>query len=413
MQINIIKRIVLFIGCMSAVTWMSCSDITEMQREFLDRGEKLYAGKVDSIKVHGGFGRVQIEGLSRYARSAVKCYVTWKHDGEEFLKEYSMDDIIDGEYVKILIPDLPEDSYYFYVQTEDKDGNRSLNEECSGTSYGEMYKMSKIKKFITNQKPEPSHLILKWSRSEDAVKVDLTYDNDKGGKTKLELPGDIMEIELTDWKLGGEMQSITYTLPEANALDTIALDPIKQNFIEKIEYEVNKANFKAVSLPTDIKGNAYGGKIEGIWDGIKGNGQSNRYHSADGDGIPHHLTFDMGAWTHLVRFEIVGRDNYNNWNPKHFQLWGIDSLDGAETTLSSSDLGWETEAQQKGWKLLIDATCSDPVTNSFKLDKDKIKNVRYIRYRVLEVFGPPTIGTGAYGCLQELTFWADELVSVN
>ena len=94
-------------------------------------------------------------------------------------------------------------------------------------------------------------------------------------------------------------------------------------------------------------------------------------------------------------------------------MWGIESIENAETTLPSSDPGWETEAQEKGWKLLIDATCDSPQSNSFTFDKEKVKNVRYIRYRVLEVFGPPSIGTGAYGCLQEITLWADKLTPVQ
>lgn len=409
MQTNIMKQVLGLMGCLFSGMLLSCSDITDMHREFLDRGETTYAGKVDSIKVRGGLGRVQIEGLSRYAKTAEKCYVSW----DDQMKEFLIDEIIDGEKVKILLPDIKEGAYYFYVQTEDKDGNLSLKEECSGLSYGEEFKLSKIKKIILEQKNEHSGLVLKWNLSEDAEKVDLIYDNNEGGKTKLVLPGDVTETKLTDWMLGGEVQAITYSIPEINALDTIALDPFVTHFIESAEFEVDKTNFKSILLPTDIKGNAYGGKPEGIWDGIKGNGQSNRYHSADGEGVPHHLTFDMGVCGHLTGFEIVGRDNYNSWNPKHFQLWGIDSLDGAETTLPSSDPGWEAEAQQKGWNLLIDATCNDPVTNSFKLDKDKVKNVRYIRYRVLEVFGPPVTGSGAYGCVQEMTFWADELISVE
>lgn len=409
MQTNRIKQFLVATNCLLVGVLASCSDITDMHREFLDRGETTYAGKIDSIKVRGGLGRVQIEGLSRYAKTAEKCYVSWNDQHKEFL----LKDIIDGEKVKILLPGIEEGAYYFYVQTEDKDGNLSLKEECSGSSYGDEYKLSKIKKIVAEQKAEPSGLLLKWSLSEDAVKVDLIYDNTQGGKTQLVLPGDVTETRLTDWALGGEIKALTYTLPETNALDTIALDPFVSHFIKEVEYEVNKANFKAVSLPTDTKGNGYGGKLSGIWDGIKGSGEGNRYHSVDGEGVPHHLTFDMGVQAHFTRFEIVGRENYNSWNPKRFQIWGIDSLEGAETTLPSSDPGWEAEAQQKGWTLLIDATCNDPVTNTFKLDKDKVKNVRYIRYRVLEVFGPPAVGSGAYGCVQEMTFWADELVSVE
>lgn len=407
MQNKISKQARMLAVCFLIGILQSCSDITEMQREYLDRGEQIYAGKIDSVKVRGGLERVQIEGLSLYARSNARCYVSW----DDQLREYAMSDIIRGEKVEILIPDIPEGSYYFYVQTEDKDGNKSLRVETSGFSYGEEYKLSKIKKRITDQKAEPSKLILFWGSSEDAVKVDFTYDNSSGGKTTLELPGNIEKLEITDWVLGGEMVAVTYTVPEKNALDTIALDPVVLYFMEEVEYEVDKANFKSVLLPTDIKGNAYSGKPEGIWDGIKGSGSSNRYHSGDGEGVPHHLTFDMGVQAHLTRFEIVGRENHHNWNPKRFQIWGIDSLDGAETTLHSSDPDWEKEAMEKGWKLLSEETNEDPVTNVYQINESLDDKVRYIRYRVLEVFGDgiTTTGTSVYGAVQELTFWSDDI----
>ena len=384
----------------------SCSDITEMQREYLDRGETLYVGRLDSIKFRGGLHRVQMEGLLNYARSASRCVISWNDQSVE----YAIDEISTGDTAKVLIKNLEEGTYRFFVQTFDEEGNKSVKSECYGYVYGDEYIMSQSPKFITEMVPDPDKMTLKWNLSDNAIKVQLSYENISGETVRQMLPGDVKETEIADWKEGGKIECITYTIPEENALDTIPLTPHVQYFPTDVDYEVNKALFKAAILPTDIMGDGYGGKIEGIWDGVAGSGDANRYHSSDGEGVPHHLTFDMGVYADLTRFSIGGREDYHGWNPKRFQLWGIDSIENAETTLPSTDSGWEVEAQQKGWKLLIDATCNDPVSNSFKLDRDKVKNVRYIRYRVLEVFGPPSIGTGAYGCVQEMTFWADRLI---
>lgn len=403
------KIICLLVWMLAGFTLQSCSDITEMQREYLDRGETLYVGKIDSIKFRGGLNRVQMEGLLWYTRSASKCVISWNDQSREF----AVDDISFGDKANVLIDNLDEGTYRFYVQTFDKEGNKSLKEECYGYVYGDEYKMTQSPKYISEMAPDPYKMVLKWNVSDNAILVKLSYENMDGEIISQTLPGNIKETEISDWKKGGKIETITYTLPEKNALDTIALDPSVQYFPTDVEYEINKSTFKAVRLATDIPGNGYGGKIEGIWDGVIGNGESNRYHSADKEGVPHHLTFDMGVFADLTRFKIYGRVGYPNWNPKHFQLWGIDSIENAETTLPSTDPGWEAEAKTKGWKLLIDATNKDPEANEFEFDKDKVKNVRYIRYRVLEVFGPPATGTGAYGCVQEMTFWADRLVSVE
>lgn len=391
------------LSCWIGLMFQSCSDITDMQREYLDRGEKLYVGKIDSVKMRGGLNRVLMEGLLSYARTAERCVITWNDE----TREYLVKDIRKGDTARVLIDNLKEGTYRFTIQTFDAVGNTSLKNEYFGYVYGEEYKLSQTKKFITEMKPEPSKMVLLWNLSDDAIKVDLTYEATDGKMKTLVLPGNVAQTDIIDWKKGGKIETVTYTLPERFALDEIKLDPSIQYFPTEVEYEVKKSNFKAAPLPTDIKGNAYGGRIEGIWDGIEGSGESNRYHSGDKEGVPHHLTFDMGVYADLTRFSIAGRVGYANWNPKHFQLWGIDSLDGAETTLPSSDAGWENEARAKGWKLLIDATNTNTDKNSYTLDKSKTKNIRYIRYRVVTVFGPPSTGEGAYGCVQELSFWAD------
>lgn len=403
----LIKLTLLF--CWIGLMFQSCSDITDMQREYLDRGEKLYVGRIDSVKIRGGLNRVQMEGLLSYARTAERCVITWNDE----TREYLMKDIRKGDTARVLIDNLKEGTYRFAIQTFDIAGNQSLKNEYYGYVYGEEYKMSQTKKFITEMKPEPDKMILFWSLSDDAVKVDLSYETTDGKIKTLMLPGNVSQTDIPDWKKGGKIKTVTYTLPEKFAIDEIKLDPTVLYFPTEVEYEVKKSNFKAAVLPTDIKGNAYGGKIEGIWDGVEGSRESNRYHSGDKEGVPHHLTFDMGVYADLTRFTIAGRADYANWNPKHFQLWGIDSLVGAETTLPSTDANWEKEALAKGWTLLIDATNKVPEKNAYTLDKSKTKNIRYVRYRVLEVFGPPVIGSGAYGCVQEMTFWADGIRQIS
>lgn len=400
------NMIIGFLACiLTGLISQSCSDITSMQREYLDRGETLYVGRLDSIKFRGGLHRVQMEGSLRYARSASRCVISWNDQSQE----YDLADISRDDTAKVLIDNLDEGTYRFTIQTFDDAGNKSVKEECYGYVYGDEYILTQSPKFISEMIPDPYKMTLKWNVSDNAIKVRFSYENSNGEMISQILPGDVKTTEISNWKKGGKIECITYTLPEKNALDTIPLDPYLQSFPTDVEYEIDKSTFKAVGLPTDIAGNGYGGKIEGIWDGVIGSGEPNRYHSADGEGIPHHLTFDMGVYADLTQFKIYGRVGYSNWNPKHFQLWGIDSIEDAETSLPSADPGWEAEAKEKGWKLLIDATCNDPEVNTFTFDKDKVKNVRYIRYRVLEVFGPPSTGSGAYGCVQEMTFWADQL----
>lgn len=386
----------------------SCSDINNMHQKWLDEGETIYVGKLDSLKGNGGFYRVQIYGETRYARSAEKCIVRWEGNEKEFL----MSDIASDGIAKILLEDLEEGNHRFFITTYDKEGNRSIVEECFAQVYGEEYQATETPKLVSIMTPDVEKITLTWSHVEKAKKVKLSYENRAGEMVDLELPGNVSTTEIQDWKKGGKIESITYVLPEEGAIDVIELDKLTQNFPEHVEYEVPKGTFKACILPTDISGRDYqGGGVEALFDGVAGAALPNRYHSGDNDGVPHHLTFDMGLIADLSKVRIEGTTDNSNWNPLRFQLWGRETMDpSAHTTLPSNDPGWENEALEKGWTLIIDATNSDRMYNEHSITKDEPLKVRYVRYRLIRNVHPTS---NAYGCCAELTFWANDVIFVD
>lgn len=393
----------LFIG----LIFQSCSDITEMQREYLDRGKILYVGKIDSVKMRGGLHRVQMQGLLSYARSAVLCQISW----DDQVREYPLETISLGDTAHVLIEGLKEGSYRFFIQTFDKDGNKSLKEECQGYVYGDNYLLSQGKKMISKIVATPEKAIIYWSVEEDAYTITVSYKSKENGKIKtLLLPGNVVTTEIPDWIAGGEITVKTTTLPEKDAYDLIDLTPLMFNF--PLEMEVSKSNFKVVKLPTDIPGNAHGGLIEKIWDGDL---SSMGYHSIESDGVPHHFTFDLGVLANLTSFEMAFRQDFLGWNPVHLQIWGIESLDGAETTLASAHPEWENEAKAKGWKLIADKHNSkEPFIVKHTVDINA-GMIRYIRYRVLEVGGYQgnTVGFQVCSGIQELTLRANQVKNIE
>lgn len=242
MQYRLIINIVLFIGCCFFVgCFQSCSDITDMHKDYLNRGEKIYVGKIDSLKVRGGFGRLQIEGLSRYTRSAERCIVSW---GDEQQIELQMKEIIQGDSVKILLNNLSQGTYRLFVQTFDLFGNKSLKEECLGFSYGEDFKLTQAKKMIMLFDIESTNLILHWNFTETAASVKISYENSKGENIIRFLPGDVIITEIEDWKLGAPIEIVTYVSPEKNALDIIPLDAYIQIFPSVVEYKNEKSKLR-------------------------------------------------------------------------------------------------------------------------------------------------------------------------
>jgi hypothetical protein len=299
----------------------------------------------------------------------------------------------------------------FRVQTYDKEGNTSLNEECFGYSYGNQFTLQATPKLVSKMTPEPAGIILLWTVSEEAEGVEVVYENEAGEEKNLILPGDIVETVITDWKIGGFIKSRTALIPEEGAIDTLYTDWLVQYFPAFVEYEVNKAKIVALQLPGDAT-TGYSGTYTGVFDGILNTG-GNQFHSGDNVGVPQRLTFDLGVRANLTRLEIWARsDGYNNWNPKTIQFWGTDEdIADAAITIPSSDPNWETEAVSKGWTKILDGTCNDPVNNRFNFDTE-IK-IRYLIIRTTEVYGPPSSGSGAYVILKEITLYANSITEVD
>lgn len=415
-QFNIRMKMASAVFC-GALAAGGCSDINEMHQGWLDRGETVYVGKLDSIVVRSGLGRVQLEGDTRYMRSAVRCEVRF---GEQ-VREFATEDIIgDDGIARMLIEPLEEGSHYFYVTTHDKAGNKSVRTEVFGEVYGDEYRLLQRPKKVEEMVPTLTDMTLRWSSSDKAVRVELEYET-QSGTERLTLDGGVTSTVIgPDWKRGGKIRSVTYVKPDDKALDIVDLLPVEQTFPEIVEYEVPKTTFAEVALPTDIDGKGYSGiGPKGMWDGVTGNDPTKRYHSRDQEGIPHHLTFDMGVYADLSKVKIWGSSDNSFWNPKRVQLWGREDLAGAETTLPSDDPGWEAEARAKGWKLIADFTNTDRIVNEHSISKEEPMRVRYIRYRVLEIVGHPTdptyvtSGKNRYGLCQEITLWANYVEAVQ
>lgn len=390
----------------------TCADMNDIQQKFIENGEKVYVGKVDTLVVHGGYQRVKLSGMMYYAKTAEKSIIRWTVDGE---KDSVIVDASDwrlkNDTLSVVIDGLREGTQRFFVQNYDKEGNKSLNVEVSGNVYGDQYIMSATSKMITQLTPLPEGLQLHWNMSEEAIGVEVKYESNDGYKFFKESAKALTTL-ISDWKLAGTIQTRTILMPESGALDTLYTEwssPIQ--FPDNVEFKVEKSKIKYLSWSKDAK-TGYSGSFTGVFDGVFGGG-GNQFHSGDGVGVAQHLTFDLNVKANLTRFEVYTRDdNYHNWNPKKIQIWGIDEIDeNSEVLLSSMNAGWEDEARQKGWKLLTENISTHPISNNFIITNPH--EVRYIIIRTTEVHGAPALGSGAYVILREVTLYADKILSIN
>ncbi|HMR19841.1 MAG TPA: DUF5000 domain-containing lipoprotein, partial [Sphingobacterium sp.] len=183
------------------------------------------------------------------------------------------------------------------------------------------------------------------------------------------------------------------------------------------EIKLDKSRFRAVRLPTDANPFDNNLAMSNLWSDnlVGGSSASARgtawWRTANGSGIPHHFTFELGVTAKLSRYVqqqrgVVSEDNlvYSAGNPRYWEVWGA--------TNPSPDGSWE------GWTKLLDCTSIKPsgLPLGEKTDEDRTyalageefdfpfdaPPVRYIRFRILG-----TWGSSDFMHIGELTFYGD------
>ncbi|MGM9748954.1 MAG: DUF4998 domain-containing protein, partial [Candidatus Cryptobacteroides sp.] len=229
----------------------SCSDITEIYKEWINDGETVYVGKVDSLVVHGGLNRLQVAGHTRYMRSAEKCIIAW----DDQKREYAVSEIADGDSIRVTLEDMPEGSYQIFVNTLDREGNRSIVEEVFGYSYGDRFINTQNPKRIVNSTANFSGATISWSDASNVSRIKLEYNTKDGKPATMEVPGNSTETLIEDWEWGGTITATSYVLPERGALDLIPLPSVEGRFVDYPIEKVQTSKFAVYKLPTDINGN--------------------------------------------------------------------------------------------------------------------------------------------------------------
>ena len=234
---NIIVKGVLFIS-VAAAMW-SCYDITDTQKEWLDKGEKIYVGKIDSMYVRSGMNRVEIVGNSKYLRTAVRCEVTYNNEKLDF----AISDIVkDNGKVSIIIDNLAKGMYYFDVTTFDNDGNSSITTEVFGTVYGEEDLLTETPRRISAMTELwDGSLEIKWNDTQVDYFI-VTYEDKDGKMQTMRIEGDVETTNIKSWKRNGKIQVSTYILKNKNDLDYLALIPVEYAFPEGLKEAIPRFN---------------------------------------------------------------------------------------------------------------------------------------------------------------------------
>lgn len=389
----------------------SCTDIHDTYSEYTGEGEQIYVGKLADVEILQGYQRLVVKGSTKYLATAKTCIIELVGSDKVYTTEI---DRTQPEF-SYEIKDLAEGNYYIKIITKDKEGNTSLSETYNTDVYGPEHIASYYPKRIIDMQFQLSDnsLNLIWSQADNVAEAIVKYYDADEHPVTVTVKGDASSTKLANWKASSLLTVETRILPKADALDIVSLPVVEYTLPADPIVEIPRTNFSNAQLPSDVV-NGYGGSVEKLWNNDTWNYDSG-YHSADQQGVPHHLTINLGLTATITECEVffTGYERAE-WMPRLFQVWGIedvDDLESHEPDVPSIDPGWEESAKAKGWKQLTTKNVSVPgwqPSIKFACDKE-YANIKYIRYRIVEALPSPHVGKGVYGSASEIKFWGKKV----
>ncbi|WP_147676549.1 DUF4998 domain-containing protein [Algibacter pacificus] len=226
-MINIIKKLVLspitlILFCF--ITLNSCSDQEEDDfKKFLEGGEILYTGKIDSLEVYSGKNRMLLEGMLNPDPKVTSFKVSWANGEGSITVPVEPEDI--AKPFSYVIDNLEENIYNFEIRTFDNEENSSIPVFITGKVYGDRYKNSLINRPLLKQDLQESDN----SALIEFAPVDLTsgilfseleYTDSNNELKTFTIPLDSETLILENFNAGNTFKYRTAFIPEETAIDT-------------------------------------------------------------------------------------------------------------------------------------------------------------------------------------------------
>ncbi|MGQ7867837.1 DUF4998 domain-containing protein [Sunxiuqinia sp. sy24] len=382
------------------VTTFGCSDMETIHEQYL-QGEKIYAGKLDSLEVLTGYKRVKIIGLTNFLGNSNECTVTWEGNSRVFPIGAEV-----GNTFEIIVDSLEERSYEFTLHTTDDMGNQSVSQAATGRAVGDIFKSTQSTRRITEITFEDENTYVNWAdqtESEFVLFTQLKYENNNDEMTSVLVSDQEMKTPLENWKPLGKVETLSAAISGELGFDTIYLDPVESQLPPPPFSLLDKSLHSLVWMPSDLPGTTNNEPNQFLFDGRGWIGDFESYHSGDNSGgTPAHITVDLGVKAIVRQVELGFREGFTGNNPVEFELWGIDNITNAET--NGSD---ENEFLDKGWVKLYHSPV-DPKLPGVKVELPVGPSVRYIRYRCL---GTESGNERAHQ-LTEMTFWGQDIQQI-
>jgi hypothetical protein len=399
-----IKFLTYLLLCITVLCVFSCTKMNGINK-YAPTGEIKYTGKVDSINVYSGKGRVKLTMMLGNDLSRTKIKVYWNNRADS--AEMNLQPTSKKDTVSMFINNLAEGQYNFNIYTYDVHGNSSVVSYANGTVYGNEYYATLSNRTLkaVELSDNGQNAILIWPNiNPGEIGIEVKYTDNAGIDHKVIVHKNELTTEIPNYKPSSLLSYKSLFIPVPQAIDTFSTDYsiVTLPIFEKL---VDKSKFQAMLLPTDAS-DAYGWIMPNLWDSNFGDPG---FHTPPGSLLPQWFTFDMGTKAKLSRFKLWQRTDggflFDYGNPQKWEVWGSNNPD--------ADGGWTN------WTKLLD--CESVKPSGLPLGQSSSEDlayamageqfvfpagtppVRFIRFKTLN-----TWSGNDFVHIAELSFWTHD-----
>ena len=402
---NKMKNLLLF----SIVLFISsCTNMNDNIREYLDRGEINYIGKVDSAATFSGKERILFKWKLNDDPRIERCMIYWNNNRDSISIPVSPSKLDAKGYLSETL-NIPEGDYIFNMRHVGSGGFRSVREEVTGRSYGARYESTLLNRGLRSATYRGSGGVkLEWTVAADSeVGVLISYTDLNGVKRSKTVEVSEMITVIPD--LMGKFTYKTMHKPVPSAIDVFYAPESEVTPVNPSPILLDKSKFKRQTLPGDNTtefSSSFG--FAKMWDEIY---NDPGYIQANDSGTPYnYFTIDLGVEAILTRYSLWQRYSleFIHCNPKKWKVYGTSVLS------SSTDAQYWNEGFKDDWFLLADCDLVIPSGETTPTEEDlkyaragftftipaNAPPVRYVRFHVIETWNGQTNTE-----VQEVSFW--------
>lgn len=210
----------------SLIYLASCSDMHDY-KEYVEEGERVYTGKVDSLTVYSGRNRVLIAGLYISDPKITETRIYWNSASDSIVVPVERTEGVDTLHT--YIEDLQEGTYNFEIVTIDGQGNISIPVYANGQVFGQRYQASLRNRPIINNELYAGNLTttLRYGDMDltsGVFATEIRYTDASDQQHVRTISIDSEQIQLENFKVGTDFEFRTLFLPEPTSVDTFSTE---------------------------------------------------------------------------------------------------------------------------------------------------------------------------------------------